>query len=150
MKPIEEKIKEIKKCADCAIYAMENHTRPEIKSDKDVFKDVINAMHIANNKNALSNAYYNYILLAICNGFSDGEIIAGIMQNSNKNEEFNINIESIIKSLIEIKDSKINLSKPIYAEKKDDNNENKSSASESISADKKEINRISAQSIAWV
>lgn len=102
MKTIEEQVKEIKQCADCAIYTMVDHKLPWLPDDGS-FDNVINSMHIAQNKDQLSEAYYAYINLCINHGYSDGEIIGGIMQNDTKNKEFNVNIDTVIKSLIEIK-----------------------------------------------
>lgn len=112
MKTMEERIKEIKNCADCAIYTMDNHKLPWLPDDGS-FDEIINIMHIAQNKNKLSEAYYTYINLCINHGYSDGEIIAGIMQNDAKNKEFNVNIDSVIKSLIEIKYTTVKLCEPV-------------------------------------
>lgn len=112
MKTMEERIKEIKHCGECAIYTMNNHKAPWLPDDGS-FDYVINKMRIAKNKDKLSEAYYTYINICINNGYSDGEIIAGIMQNDAKNKEFDVNINSVIKSLIEIKYTPVKLSEPV-------------------------------------
>lgn len=112
MKTIDEQVKEIKDCAECAIYYMDNHKLPWLKDDGS-FEDTINSMHNAQNKDKLGDAYYKYINLCIMHGYSDGDIIAGIMQNDAKNNEFNVNIDSVIKSLIEIKYTTVKLSDPV-------------------------------------
>lgn len=116
MKTIEERIKEIKHCGECAIYCMDNH-KVHYLTDDGSFNDVINSMHNAKNKDELSEAYYKYINLCIVHGYSDGETIAGIMQNEAKNKEFNVNIDSVIKSLIEIKYAEVKLSESAQQEK---------------------------------
>lgn len=102
LKTFEEQVKEIKHCADCAIYGMENHKVTYLKHDSN-FDTIINSMRTADNKDRLGEAYHKYITAAINCGYSDGEIIAGIMQNKDQNDKFNVNIESVIKSLICIK-----------------------------------------------
>lgn len=111
MKTIKDQVKEIRYCAECAIHSMKNHTLT-YRNHADAFENEITSMHIAQNKDMLSKAYYNYIITAIKNGYSNGEIIAGIIQNKEQNDKFNVNIDSIIESLIRIK-SPINLSNTI-------------------------------------
>lgn len=106
---MEERIKEIKHCGECGIHAMKNHKLPWYPDDGS-FDNVINAMHIADNKDILSKAYYDYINICISHGYSDGYIIGGIMQNDKQNKRFNVDIESVIKSLIEIKYATVKLS----------------------------------------
>lgn len=101
-KTIEEQIKEIKHCGECAIYSIKNHKLPWL-TDDGTFDNIIINMHNAQNKDKLSEAYYNYIINAIAHGYSDGDIIGAIMQNDEQNKKFNVNIESIIKSLIQIR-----------------------------------------------
>lgn len=117
MKTIEERIKEIKHCGECAIYCMSNHKVPWLPDDGS-FDNTINSMRNAQTKHKLSQAYYNYINLCINHGYSDGEIIAGIMQNDAKNKEFDVNIDSVIKSLIEIKYTTVKLSEPTIQQEK--------------------------------
>lgn len=112
MKTMEERIKEIKHCGECAIYSMGNHQVVYLPYDGS-FVDIINAMHDAQTKDKLSEAYYKYINLCINHGYSDGEIIGGIMQNTEQNERFNVNIDSVIKSLIEIKYTTVKLAEPV-------------------------------------
>ena len=112
MKTMEERIKEIKHCAECAIYGMNNH-KITWAPDDGSFDNTINDMHNAKSKDKLSKAYHDYIINAINHGYSDGKIIAGIMQNEEKNKEFNVNIDSVIKSFIEIKYTTVKLSEPI-------------------------------------
>lgn len=108
MKSIEEQVKEIKYCAECDILLMKNHKRTYFKDDGS-FDDVINAMHNALSRDALSKAYYDYINVCICQGYSDGEIIGGIMQNEEQNKKFNVDIETVIVSFVNIKDGSTDL-----------------------------------------
>jgi hypothetical protein len=107
MKSIEEQVKEIKGCAECAIFSMVGH-KTSYLPDKGVLDGPIKAMKIAQNKDKLAEAYYDYIVAAIASGFSNGEIIAGIMQNEEQNKKFNVSIDSVIEALISIK-SPINI-----------------------------------------
>ena len=98
---------------------MKNHKRTCFKDDGS-FDTVINEMHNAQNKDALSEAYYKYINLCIAHGYSDGYIIGGIMQNEAKNKEFSVNIDSVIKSLIEIKYTTVKLAEPVISANKEE------------------------------
>lgn len=129
MKTIEERIKEIKSSAECAVCTMTDHKLPWM-IDNGSFNGVINEMQNAQNKDLLGKAYHTYINMCICNGYSDGEIIAGIMQNEEQNKKFNVNIESVIKSLIDIRDTSVKLTesaveKPV--QKKSDKEEKSNS-----------------------
>ena len=107
MNNIQEKVKEIKKMAECAIYGIDNH-KVHYLPDDGSFNNVINGMHNAQSKDKLREVYQEYIHIAIANGYSDGQIIAGIMQNEDQNNKFNVEIDAVIESLIQIK-SPINL-----------------------------------------
>ena len=102
MKINEKTISEIKYCAKCAMCDMVNHKR-EYFPDDGSFDEIIKRMHAADNKDDLGKAYYDYIVNGINYGYSNGHIIGGIMQNEDKNKEFNINIDSIIEQFIRIK-----------------------------------------------
>lgn len=117
MKTIEEQVKEIKHCGECGIYAMKNHKLPWYKDDGS-FDDVINEMHIAQTKELLAESYYKYINICIAHGYSDGYIIGGIMQNEEQNKKFNVDIDSVIKSLIQIKYTPVKLSESVVVEEK--------------------------------
>ena len=114
MKTMDERIKEIKHCGECAIYGMEDH-KVNYLPDDGSFNNIITSMHNAQSKDKLSEAYYKYINNCIAHGYSDGEIIGGIMQNECKNKEFGVNIDLVIKSLIEIRYTPVKLSesKPV-------------------------------------
>lgn len=133
MKTIEEQVNEIKHYGECAVYGMENHKVVYLPDDGS-FNDIINAMHNAQNKDTLAEVYYNYIINAISHGYSDGEIIGGIMQNEEQNEKFSINIESVIKSLINIKYTRIDLDSPTKSTESTNTNEHKKSFSEKAQA----------------
>ena len=53
----------------------------------------------------LRGIYYQYMVRCIELGYSDGEIIAGIMQNKEKNEELDVKIEPVILTLILMRES---------------------------------------------
>ena len=122
-KTIEEQVKDIKHCAECSIHSIKNHKLPWLPDDGS-FDNVINNMHNAQNKDKLSKAYYEYINLCICNGYSDGEIISGIMQNEEQNKKFDVNIDSVIESLIDIKYTSVKLSESDEKPVKNCNNAN--------------------------
>lgn len=106
-KTIEERVKEIKRGADCVISSMKNHKAVWLPDTGDL-DPIINAMHISQTKDNLAETYGRYIITCIYNGYPDAEIIAGIMQNEKQNEKFKVDINSVIKSLIQIK-SPVNL-----------------------------------------
>ena len=106
----EEQIKNLKYRGICASNYMKNHMVTWHSNDGD-FENVISRMHNAPNKDKLSEAYYAYINLCTTNYYSDDEIIGGIMQNDDKNKEFNVDIDSVIRSIIEIRSGKIDLGK---------------------------------------
>lgn len=110
----EKMIEEIKDGAACAIHTMSNSKLTYLPDDKNL-DNCINAMRIAQNKDKLAEAYYNYIVLTISLGYSDAEIIAGIMQNTTQNEKFGVCIDSVVESLITIK-TPVTLSKAKPAE----------------------------------
>ena len=95
MKTIEEQIKEIKHDAECVIYNMKDHKAVWIP-DNGSLDASINAMHIAQTKEKLSEAYNMYINACIHNSYPYAEIIGGIMQNKEQNEKFNVDIEAVV------------------------------------------------------
>ena len=101
-KTIEEQVKEIKKSAECEITNLVKHLIPNSEYNI-ALNNAIVYMHVADTKDELARAYYKYIIAAINNNYSDGKIIAGIMQNDKQNKKFNVDIDSVIKSLINIR-----------------------------------------------
>lgn len=112
---IQKQIEDIKNRAACAIHGMKNHKEIHLP-DNDGFNEVIIMMHNASSKEQLAEAYYMYINLCIGCGYGDGSIIAGIMQNKNVNEKFGVNIDSVVKSLINIRSNSVNLGTVIMDE----------------------------------
>lgn len=117
MKTFEEQVKEIKYCGECGVHSMKDHKLPWLPDNGD-FDKIINNMHNAKTKDELSKAYYEYITVAMKNCYSDGYIIAGIMQNEEQNKKFDVNIDSVVESFINIKYPTIQLtSEPVKNEK---------------------------------
>ena len=61
-------------------------------------------MHEATTKQQLSSAYLEYIKQCEECGYGAGSIIAGIMQNKEKNKKFKVNIDKVIEAYFEWKD----------------------------------------------
>lgn len=106
---MEDKIKKIKKEADCVIYAMKNHKLVEDINNTS-FDDAIYKMHNAASKKDLADAYAEYFKIAICNHYHDACIIAGIMQNEEANKKYSIDIYKVITELIKFRNT---IEKPI-------------------------------------
>lgn len=104
---IEERIEVIKNHARSRIFIVRNHKLGYMPDDGG-FDETINMMHTAQTKEDLIKALNTYINICISHNYDDGDIIAGIMQNEDKNTEFGIDIDSVIKHLIKVRNSSIN------------------------------------------
>lgn len=99
-----EKIDEIKRCAECAIYGMKDHKVVWLPEDGDL-NEIVEKMQEPKTIEELRGIYYQYMVRCIELGYSDGEIIAGIMQNKEKNEELDVKIEPVILTLMLMRES---------------------------------------------
>lgn len=99
-----EKIDEIKRCAECAVYGMKDHKVVWLPED-DALNEIVEKMQEPKTIKELRGIYYQYMVRCIELGYSDGEIIAGIMQNKEKNEELDVEIESVILTLMLMRES---------------------------------------------
>lgn len=116
MKTIEERVEKIKYEGECGAHAMKDHKLPWLPDDGS-FDKIIADMHNAKTKDELSKAYHAYITNAIEHHYSDGYIIGGIIQNEEQNKKFNVNIDSVVKSFINIKYPTVMLEEPVKEEK---------------------------------
>lgn len=94
---INNKINELKSCANAAIHSMENHQIEYLPKNKEL-DVIIVKMHNAQDKEQLRQSYLDYIQQCKICGYGDGSIIAGIMQNKEQNEKFNVNIDKVFES----------------------------------------------------
>ena len=98
-----EEIESIKHQAECAIFTMDNHIVPWLSDSDGSIHQAVVKMHEATNQNSLYVSYIEYAIACINNGYSISEIIAGIMQNQEQNLKYNIDIESIIELVSDVK-----------------------------------------------
>jgi len=124
-------INKIKEGARVVIHLMENHTIKNFPNED--FKDVISKMHNASNADELSKAYSSYINLCLGHNYNEAYILAGIMQNEDKNKEFNVNLDNVLKSIINIKSNSVDLGCLENNEIKDSEAEDKSSPLKGLS-----------------
>lgn len=100
---MDRKVEEVKRGAEIVLPMMKNHLRTYSGGvEEPFFKSVINAMHIAGTADKLAESYYDYAIACINMGYSNDEIIAGIMQNDQQNKKFRVDIDAVIKSILKI------------------------------------------------
>ena len=111
----EKMIEEIKKDLEYSLDVVRNGKLVGVPGNKYI-DHALTAMKNAQNTDILAESYYKYILACTLGGYSNSDIIAGIMQNEDQNKKFGVNIDAIMASLITIK-TPVNLfkapSKPV-------------------------------------
>lgn len=104
---IEERIVEIKKHASYMRHGMKDnnfipsHLHTLGVTMRPIYVPIVDKMLNAKSKEELSKAYGEYIEVSMrVPGFSDYDIIGGIMDNEEKNKEFNVSMDAIIHSYL--------------------------------------------------